>query len=146
MTLKRLMTLVAVAMLALLVLAACGDDSDADDNDAGSGGAATATTASSSGSGSGGGAITVSMKDTMKFDPASITVKPGEEVTINLKNDGSIKHDFTLEVEGVKEVLDGGKSNEFTFTAPGEPGEYKIFCSQPGHEPAGMVATLIVEQ
>ena len=46
----------------------------------------------------------------------------------------------------VDEDLSANDGKSFTFTAPDSPGEYKIYCDIPGHESAGMVATLIVEE
>ncbi|HEX5166216.1 MAG TPA: cupredoxin domain-containing protein [Thermomicrobiales bacterium] len=126
---KRWLTLLSVAIVAMLVLAACGSGDDDDDDAA----------ADLSGT-------PVSMKDSMKFEPDTITVKAGSEVEIALSNDGAIKHNFSIDDADVDEDLDGGKSKSISFTAPDSPGEYKIHCAIPGHESAGMVATLIVEE
>ena len=126
---KRWLTLLSVAIAATLVLAACGSGDDDDDDNA----AALSGTP-------------VSMKDAMRFDPDTLTVKAGTEVEIALTNDGAIKHNMSIDDADVDEDLDGGKSTSFTFTAPDAPGEYKIHCNIPGHEAAGMVATLIVEE
>jgi uncharacterized cupredoxin-like copper-binding protein len=40
--------------------------------------------------------------------------------------------------------VEPGTSGTFTFTAPGEPGEYQVVCGVAGHYLAGMVAKLIV--
>ena len=53
--------------------------------------------------------------------------------------------------EGLKAVKafssEGIKTNvTVTFTAPAKPGQHRIYCDQPGHEQAGMVGTLVVEQ
>lgn len=125
----RWLTLLSVAMIAMLALAACGgDDDDSDD----SGAALTGTP--------------ISMQDSMRFDPDTLTVKVGETVEIALSNDGAIKHNMNIDGLDVDKDLDGGKSESISFEAPSSPGEYKIFCDIPGHESAGMVATLIVEQ
>jgi azurin len=42
-------------------------------------------------------------------------------------------------------MIGGGESDEVTFTAPTEPGEYTFVCSFPGHYTSGMVGVLIVE-
>jgi plastocyanin len=125
---KRWLTLLSVAIVAMLVLAACGSGDDDDDD------AAELT------------GTPVAMKDSMKFEPDTLTVKAGSEVEIALTNDGAIKHNFSIDDADVDKDLEGGKSESFTFTAPDSPGEYKIHCAIPGHESAGMVATLIVEE
>jgi uncharacterized cupredoxin-like copper-binding protein len=126
---KQWLTLMSVALVAVLAVAACGSDDD--DND---GGNAELT------------GTPVSMKDSMRFEPNALTVKAGDEVQIALSNDGAIKHNMSIEDADVDKDLDGGDSTTVTFTAPDSPGEYKIYCNIPGHEAAGMTATLIVEE
>jgi plastocyanin len=84
--------------------------------------------------------------DEMSFDPESLTVKAGEDTEIALVNDGSAKHNFSIDEVDVDVDLSANDGKSFTFTAPDSPGEYKIYCDIPGHESAGMVATLIVEE
>lgn len=92
------------------------------------------------------GAIEVVMKDTMKFDPATLTVKSGEHVVLLLKNDGAIPHNLTIEAADVDVTLDPKTSETVEFTAPIDPGDYEIRCTEPGHENAGMKGTLAVER
>jgi uncharacterized cupredoxin-like copper-binding protein len=40
--------------------------------------------------------------------------------------------------------LEPGESDTFTFTAPGQPGDYQIVCGIVGHYMAGMVGSLTV--
>lgn len=131
--LKKLLALISIAMIAMLMLAACGDDDDP-----------TATPADT-GTGGNGEAIHVQMLDTMRFDPDTITVAAGQQVTIDLENAGVIPHTFTVDEANADFELDGGERETFTFTAPSDPGEYEIYCAIPGHREAGMVATLVVE-
>lgn len=122
------LTALAVAWATVLV-AACGDEAT-------SGSGADATTSAD---------MSVVMKDTMQFDPETITLAPGEQISINLENRGNIKHNFSIDEADVDQSLDAAKSSVITFSAPSEPGEYRIYCSIPGHEDAGMVGTLVVE-
>lgn len=126
---KQWLARVAVALVAALALAACGSGDDR--NDAGD--AALAGTP-------------VSMRDAMRFGPDTLTVKSGSDVQIALSNNGAIKHNLSIDAADVDQDLDGGDSTSITFTAPDAPGEYKIYCNIPGHEAAGMKATLIVEE
>jgi plastocyanin len=128
---KQWLTLLSVAIVAMLVLAACGSGDDDDDDASGDSGELSGTP--------------VAMQDAMRFDPDTLTVKAGSEVEIALTNEGAIEHNMTIEDADVDQDLDGGESTSFTFTAPDAPGEYQIHCNVPGHEAAGMVATLIVE-
>lgn len=137
--LKKLFLFASIAMVAMLVLAACGDDDD-DDDDADTGGdTSTMTTVD------GGDVQTVTMEDTMRFGPQTLTAAAGEELTVNLQNNGAIEHNFAIDAADVDEDVDGGAEEEITFTAPSEAGEYEIYCNIPGHKEAGMVATLVVE-
>lgn len=99
------------------------------------------------------------------FDPATITVKAGQEVNLTFKNAGTVDHSLNIlkkdaELEHVleeedeehlheellfdiHEVAAGGSETE-TFTAPTEPGDYVIACLVAGHAGAGMVGTLTV--
>ena len=130
---KRWLTLLSVAMIAMVMLAACGNGDDDDDDDA-------ADDAASDFNG-----MPVAMLDEMAFEPETLTVSAGEDVEIALTNEGAITHNFSIEGADVSVDLDGGDMETVTFTAPEEPGEYKIFCDEPGHEGAGMIGTLVVE-
>jgi len=125
---KPWLTLLSVAIVATLALAACGDSDDDDDTDAAN---LTGTP--------------VSMTE-MEFDPETLTVKAGEQVEIALSNDGATDHNMSIDEADFDEDLDSNDAESFTFTAPDSPGEYKIYCDVPGHEDAGMTATLIVEE
>lgn len=112
--------------------------------------------------------LTVDVSDDMAFDPAVLTVKAGEEVTLTFNNTGSVEHSFNIlkadaELEHlleeahdeeaaheeiffeVHEVAPGESVTE-TFTAPAEPGDYVIACLVPGMAEAGMVGTLRVTE
>jgi uncharacterized cupredoxin-like copper-binding protein len=96
------------------------------------------------------------------YDSKTYSVPAGTEVTVNLKNDGVIEHEFAIlklgehvtppfgdkdeakifwELDGVE----AGTTKSDTFTTPTEPGQYDIICGIPGHIELGMVATLIVK-
>lgn len=148
--LKRWLSLLSVAAVALLVLTACGGDDDDDADDAPTSAVmATSMTGTAATMPAGGDTtgepVTVTMLDTMKFEPVSMTVKAGAEVEIHLVNGGAIEHDFSLDESDVNETLDGGDETDFTFTAPDAPGTYTYFCNIPGHEAAGMKGELIVQ-
>lgn len=103
--------------------------------------------------------IRVDMTEFM-FSPTDFTVPAGEEITIELSNNGAVVHDFVIMKYGTEvgqdfdeddlanvywdAKLEPGTSDSLTFTAPSEPGEYQIVCGIAGHYLAGMVATLYV--
>ena len=94
------------------------------------------------------------------FEPSDYSIPAGQEITLELSNNGAVVHEFIIMKYGTEvgqdfgpedeenvywEVeLDPGTSNTFTFTAPTEPGEYQVVCGTAGHYLAGMVAKLIV--
>jgi uncharacterized cupredoxin-like copper-binding protein len=94
------------------------------------------------------------------YNPADIVIPAGENITLELVNNGVVMHDFIImdfgtevgEDFGVedeanmywKAELGPGESETFTFVAPGEPGDYQIVCGIEGHYMAGMVGSLMV--
>lgn len=110
----------------------------------------------------GGGASTNLRVDLTEFmfNPNNFTVPAGQEITLELSNNGAVVHDFIIMKQGTsvgddfgdedepniywKAELEPGSSGSYTFTAPSEPGEYQVVCGIPGHYLAGMVATLFV--
>ena len=103
--------------------------------------------------------IDVTMTD-FQFSPSAFTVPAGEQITLKSTNSGAVIHNFIImnlgynvgnefdeeDLENVYwklEIAPGG-GTETNFTAPGEPGEYEIVCSTPGHVQAGMLGTLNV--
>ncbi len=133
---KKVSLLIVVAMLATLVLAAC------------------------SGSGSGGGATLDVTLTEFSFTPNTWTVNAGQQVTINIKNTGTVTHDWTImktpisgsftDADKANEVwaspmVAAGQSQTATFTAPSTPGTYQVVCTEAGHFEAGMTGTLTVK-
>jgi uncharacterized cupredoxin-like copper-binding protein len=94
------------------------------------------------------------------FEPSDYSIPAGQEITLELSNNGAVVHEFIIMKYGTEvgqdfgpedeeniyweAELDPGTSNTFTFTAPTEPGEYQVVCGTAGHYLAGMVAKLIV--
>ncbi|HEV2089178.1 MAG TPA: cupredoxin domain-containing protein [Cryptosporangiaceae bacterium] len=68
-------------------------------------------------------ATTLTIKD-FKFDPPSITVKPGAKVTV--KNEDSAPH--TATAEGKFDTGEIAGNETATFTAPDAPGSYDYVC------------------
>lgn len=98
-------------------------------------------------------AVTVQMTDTLKFDPATVTVPRGTTVTWH--NTSQLQHTVTddpskaataadASLPSGAQAWDSGNidpAHDYTHTFD-VPGTYKYFC-QP-HEAAGMVGTVIV--
>ena len=115
----------------------------------------------------GGPAQTVVARE-MAYVPIEVKGVVGRPVTIQLKSEGLLEHDFNvlgIRASGVKAVDAGvssahgsahgsapeavhvaagpGKTSTLTFT-PLVAGEFPVACSVPGHKEAGMVGTLTV--
>lgn len=111
-------------------------------------------------SGGGGGKTTINTNMTdFKFDPAEWTVPAGQEVTLNIKNEGAVEHDWVLMAKPVTPPasddnpdvifmadVEAGSNVSVTFTAPAAPGEYQVVCAVPGHLESGMAGKLIVTE
>ena len=94
------------------------------------------------------------------FEPSEYAIPAGQEITLELSNNGAIEHEFVIMKFGTnvgddfgdedeeniywEAELEAGESGTFTFTAPSEPGEYQIVCGTEGHFVAGMVGSLTV--
>jgi plastocyanin len=104
--------------------------------------------------------INVSGNDSFVFDPATVTVKTGQEVTLNFDNEGALQHSWVLVRNSTEAVeatdedavqgittgpVESGETNSITFVAPAA-GTYQIVCTIAGHAVGGMVGELIVEQ
>jgi plastocyanin len=102
-----------------LGLAACGGG--------GSKTTSSATTASSAPSNAG-GAVTLSLatKDFM-FVPTTLSAPAGKPVTVNIKNEGTAEHNFSITSLKVNKDLKPGESAVVTFTPP-QPGTLQFFC------------------
>ena len=109
--------------------------------------------------------ITLEAKD-LAYEPLSITVPVSQPVTLKIKNNGQVEHDFVIQKINVTNVVKQdsgmdmshdmddeeydlhisvlpGESSTITFT-PTLAGTYQYFCTVAGHKEAGMVGELIV--
>lgn len=139
---NRLLALLLACLAAGVVLAGCGGDDDNGDsgNGGGGGGAAEeqpAPTAeddggtASGGSGGTGPGTEVSMKD-IKFNPETVTIKPGGKITWT--NDDSVGHDVTADQfkSGDPGGIPSGSTYSHIFK---KAGNYDYVCSvHPGME------------
>jgi len=103
--------------------------------------------------------LKITMTD-FKYDPNANTVAGGKEITLSLKNEGAVLHEYVIMKHGLSagddfgpedeeniywEVeVDPGTSKTVTFTAPSDLGDYEIVCGTEGHLVAGMKGTLTV--
>ncbi len=94
-------------------------------------------------------------------NPPTWTVQSGQQVQLNLDNQGVLQHDWALVKSGVEipvpfdlsagsdsllfeaGVVESGQQTSVTFTAP-DAGVYSVICTVAGHYPA-MQGKLVVE-
>ncbi len=92
---------------------------------------------------SGGAALRVTLSE-FKFAPDRWEVPAGTPVKLELKNGGTVEHDFVVEKANVKVSAPAGRTVEKTVGAL-TAGTYQVLCSIPGHKESGMVGTLTVK-
>lgn len=144
---------VIVAVVALVLIAAgCGSSSSSS-----SGGEGTTTEESSGGGGpktiagvnandhgtkavEDNGKTEVEMDD-YYFEPTVLQGKPGEKVTLELKNEGQTEHTFTIDSQGVNQDLGPGEEAEVDVTIP-KSGVVSFYCRF--HKSEGMAGALAV--
>lgn len=101
--------------------------------------------------------VEVTMDDTMRFNPSSITVKRGETIRFIVKNNGRQKHEMVLgNLQDLKEhaalmqkfpemehadpnqaSVEPGQSGEMVWQFT-KTGKFDFACLRPGHFEAGM--------
>lgn len=65
------------------------------------------------------GESSVSMElDDNYFEPSVLIGSPGQELTLNLHNEGDIEHTFTIESQGIDTELGPGEEDQVTVTFP----------------------------
>ncbi|MDR7435062.1 MAG: cupredoxin domain-containing protein [Armatimonadota bacterium] len=77
------------------------------------------------------------------IQPKEIRAKPGK-VTFVIKNQGAVEHNFVIEGVGEVDKIAPGETKKLEVTL--QPGTYKVVCNLPGHQEAGMEATLTVSE
>jgi uncharacterized cupredoxin-like copper-binding protein len=95
--------------------------------------------------------VVITATDQLMFTPMVIPVAKGETVTFQVKNTGTIEHEFMVgpmadafaDKEGTPEIagITGGTTKSLTFTFDG-PGPYAFACHATGHFEAGMKGTI----
>lgn len=84
--------------------------------------------------------------DIAGLDSPKLSVKLGQQVTIEVVNDDGIEHNFVIPDLGVtsKSIVLKGDKTSVTFTAQ-KTGSFEYYCNIPGHRETGMTGTLIVD-
>jgi plastocyanin len=124
---RRTLLTLAGALALVGALAACGGSSDN----------ATTTTTAAGGTAN---TLVVHARDQLKFDKTAYTAKAGT-IDVSYVNDGTIGHTLLIkDVSGFELKLPGQDQGNVDL----KTGTYTLYCDVPGHEAAGMKATLTV--
>jgi uncharacterized cupredoxin-like copper-binding protein len=159
----------ALAVTAVIFAAACGGGSDSTETSSASPAATMAMDDHSSfdfgrpgDTSAASRTIEVEASDTLKFDPAAVSVQDGETVTFRVHNGGAIRHEFVLGTEADQMtheqemtsgmmmadepnalVIEPGETKEITWTFE-DAGAVLFGCHEPGHYAAGMKGEVTV--
>ena len=87
--------------------------------------------------------VTVHAFDTLKFDKSDYNAKSGN-VTIAYVEDSSLTHTLLIKDAAGFKLQVSTRGDTKTGNVTLKPGTYTIYCDIPGHEAAGMKATLTV--
>jgi plastocyanin len=129
--------LVALALLA----AGCGGGGDGE-GEGEEGGTITVAGVSASDHGTADAAgkdeLEVELDDNY-FEPTVIKGEPGQQLKLELENEGSAEHNFSLSDQGIDQDVEPGETAEVTVTIP-DSGEVSFVCKY--HEQLGMAGAL----
>ena len=107
--------------------------------------------------------VDITMSDSMRFSPASVSAKKGETIRFVLKNEGKLKHEMVLgTIAELKEhaalmvkfpqmehadpnqaSVEAGKTGELIWQFT-KAGTFDFACLQAGHYEAGMKGQVVV--
>ncbi|MES2237168.1 MAG: cupredoxin family protein [Pseudomonadota bacterium] len=108
--------------------------------------------------------VEITMNDSMRFSPSSVTAKKGETIRFVLNNTGKLKHEMVLgSIKELKEhaammqkmpemehadpnmaSVEPGKTGELIWQFT-KAGKFDFACLQPGHFEAGMKGKVVVK-
>jgi plastocyanin len=77
--------------------------------------------------------------DDFYFEPTVLRGKPGSQVTIELKNEGSTEHNFTIDAQKIDKDVEAGEDAKVTVTFP-KSGVLSFYCKY--HKSMGMAGAL----
>jgi FtsP/CotA-like multicopper oxidase with cupredoxin domain len=129
---RRVLVLPGIAVLMLVATACTGGGDD--------GGGATGSQAAV-----GSETIAVTLTE-FAIDPGAIHAPAGQTLTFQVTNEGTAPHTFAVDTgEGVIETRELANGDTETLEVPAlAAGDYRTYCTVPGHVEAGMEGTLMV--
>jgi plastocyanin len=138
---KRVLSAAAALIAVTLVLAGCGGSKKSSSGSEGT----TMTTvggvaANDHGSKQVSGKTEVELDD-FYFEPTVLKGKPGARVTLELKNEGSTEHNFSIDSQKINQDVDAGETKTVTVTFP-RSGQISFYCKyHKGKGRAGALTT-----
>ena len=148
---RRSALIVAVLALGLVpLLAGCGSSSSSSGTTETSGGESeggTTTVGGLKANNHGRKSVETSGKtevelDDFYFAPTVLQGKPGQQVELELKNEGKVEHSFTVDSQGIDKELEPGDEGEVTVKIP-QSGAIAFYCKY--HKSSGMAGALAVQ-
>jgi plastocyanin len=131
----------AVAFMVLLA-AGCGGSSSSTSSSSESGGGGKKTIAgvpaNDHGSKNVSGEAEVELDD-FYFEPTVLRGKPGSQVTLELKNEGSTEHNLSIDSQSIDKDVQAGEDAKVTVTFP-KSGQLSFYCKY--HKDMGMAGAL----
>jgi plastocyanin len=141
---KRAITGAAALVLIAITAAGCGGGSSKSASTGESGGGSKKTIAgvpaNDHGSKSVSGESEVELDD-FYFEPTVLKGRAGSQVTLELKNEGSTEHNFTIDSQGIDKDVEAGEDAKVSVTIP-QSGEISFYCKY--HKSMGMAGALEV--
>jgi plastocyanin len=143
---RKLVFLMALALLAPVALAACGGDGDNETTAV----QTTEPTTTQAGGGGGGGGGTISLSadpsGALAFEETSLSGTAGSN-TIEFDNPSPVGHDVCVDDASAKQLgcSDVITDDQTSVTVDLKPGTYAYYCSVDAHRAGGMEGTLTVK-
>jgi plastocyanin len=131
---RRTVTCLVLVPLFVVMLAACGGSDDD---------GSTAATTPTAGGAHSSVAVHTDKNSALRFDKDAYSAKAGT-VDISYVNDGTQPHTLLIKKNGWKGLAVSKHGDEDEGTVTLTKGTYTLYCNLPGHEAAGMEATLTV--
>jgi len=130
----------AVAFLVLLAAGCGGSSSGSSSSESGGGGKKTiaGVPANDHGSKNVSGEAEVELDD-FYFEPTVLRGKPGSQVTLELRNEGSTEHNLTIDSQSIDKDVEAGEDAKVTVTFP-KSGQLSFYCKY--HKNMGMAGAL----
>jgi plastocyanin len=77
--------------------------------------------------------------DDFYFEPTVLSGKPGSKVTLELKNESSTEHNFSIDSQSIDKDVEGSEDAKVTVTFP-KSGQLSFYCKY--HKDMGMAGAL----